>query len=50
MKNFLLNVTKAALTRMAHLLIDKITIYKNHVDMDIKYGGLKSIEKEFIKD
>jgi hypothetical protein len=32
---------------MVHLLIDKITVYNDHVDMDIKYGGLKSIEKDF---
>ena len=46
-ENFWANVTKAEFTRMVHLLIDKITVYNDHVDMDIKYGGLKSIEKDF---
>ena len=46
-QNFWANVTKAEFTRMVHLLIDKITVYNDHVDMDIKYGGLKSIEKDF---
>ena len=46
-ENFWANVTKAEFTRMVHLLIDKITVYNDHVDMDIKYGGLKSIENDF---
>ena len=46
-ENFGVNVTKAEFTRMVHLLIDKITVYNDYVDMDIKYGGLKSIENDF---
>ena len=46
-ENFWANVTKAEFSRMVHLLIDKITVYNDHVDMDIKYGGLKSIENDF---
>ena len=49
-ENFWANVTKAELTRMVHLLLDRITVSKDHVDIDIKYGGLKSIEKEFTKN
>ena len=49
-EHFWEHTTRAEFTRLVHLLFNKITVYPDHVDFDIKYGGLKSIEKDYKKN
>jgi hypothetical protein len=40
----------AEFTRLAQLILDRITLFEDHIELDIKSGGLTSITKEFIKN
>ena len=40
-------VTPAEFTRLAQLTLDKVTLFDDHMELEIRSGGLKSIMKEF---
>ena len=42
--------TPAEFTRLAQLFLDKVTLYADRVEMDIRCGGVRSIMEEFAKD
>jgi len=40
----------AEFTRLAQLILDRVTLFEDHIELDIKSGGLTSITKEFMKN
>ena len=37
-------------TRLAQLILDRVTLFEDHIELDIKSGGMASITKEFMKN
>ena len=48
--NFWSQVTAAEFTRLAQLVLDKVTLYDDHIELDIKSGGMESIMEEFTEN
>ena len=40
----------AEFTRLAQLILDKVTLFDDHIELDIKSDGMTSITKEFMKN
>ena len=43
-------ITSAEFTRLAQLILDKVTIFDDHIELEIRSGGLKNIMKEFVEN
>ena len=37
-------------TRLAQLILDRVTLFEDHIELDIKSGGMTSITKEFMEN
>ena len=49
-ENFWTQVTPAEFTRMAQLILDKVTLFEDHIELDIKSSGMESIMEEFTEN
>ena len=49
-ENFWTHVTPAEFTRMAQLILDKVTLFEDHIELDIKSSGMESIMEEFTEN
>ncbi len=49
-ENFWQEITPAEFTRLSQLILDKVTLHEDHIDLDIKSDGMKSIIEEFTED
>jgi len=49
-EDFWNEVTPAEFTRLAQLLLDRVTLYDDHIELDIKIENMTSIIEEFAKD
>ena len=49
-EDFWTQVTAAEFTRLSQLILDKVTLFEDHMEMDIKSGGMESIMEEFTEN
>ena len=49
-ENFWSQITPAEFTRLAQLILDKVTLFEDHIELDIKSGGMESIMEEFTEN
>ena len=49
-EKFWQEATPAEFTRLAQLLLDRVTLFGDHIELDIKSGGMRSIKEAFTKD
>ncbi len=48
-EDFWTQVTAAELTRLSQLILDKVTLFEDHMEMDIKSGGMKALWRNLQK-
>ena len=49
-ENFWSQITPAEFTRLAQLILDKVTLFDDHIELDIKSCGMESIMEEFTEN
>jgi len=49
-EDFWTQVTAAEFTRLSQLILDKVTLFEDHMEIDIKSGGMESIMEEFTEN
>ena len=42
--------TPAEFTRLAQLMLDKVTLFEDHIELEIKSGGMAGIMEEFTEN
>ena len=49
-ENFWSQITPAEFTRLAQLILDKVMLFDDHIELDIKSCGMESIMEEFTEN
>jgi len=43
-------VLLVGVSKLAQLILDKVTLFDDHIELELRSGGLKSIMKEFVEN